>query len=359
MKKNMLTFIFLIALILAPAYSAEAAKVAVDGRQVNILTVTKNDTILVPLRTIFQALGAGVNWDEQTQTVTANKKQTTIELQIGSKVAYCNGNQVLLQTPGKIVNGNTMVPLRFVSEALGAAVDWNKETQTITILSNNNDAGGAAWPTEDQLGRAISCSAVYNISSEIPYDLFMVDEAFSIFSDGQEFLDANKEALSVWWGINDREDALNTISWLKNEGHREFYNQILSFIAQATDEEYQEYADDEEYGEYIHFVQENRDKIGEESLLAWDYCRLVGILQNCHYAGYISREEAVTEIMNAAKVLQENFDSWEAMAQNHLLGRKFWDKNAAGTEALNEAVDWLLTNEYSPWIIYQWDYPLE
>lgn len=218
-----------------------------------------------------------------------------------------------------------------------------------------------AQPTDTQIRRAIACSAVYTVASGIPWDLFMMD--LNLFSDAQQFINAKKLALSTCWGINNREDALNTIQWLKEEGHRTFFDDVASIVSQATDAQYKilldGYTGDEYFLDYIEFAREHRNDIGEESLLAWDYCRLIGILEDCYYLGYITREEAIKEIISAAQVLQENFPSWEAMAQNHLLGRKFWDKNAFGTEELNQTVDWLLTDKSSPWLIYQWDYPLK
>ena len=127
-----------LAMILAYAMPAMASQVFVDGQKLDVSTTVESGTTLVPLRAIFQALDATVDWDASTQTVTANKAQTTVKLQIGSPTAYKNGQPVTLQVPGKIIQGNTMVPLRFVSESLGAKVDWDGSTQTITITSTTD-----------------------------------------------------------------------------------------------------------------------------------------------------------------------------------------------------------------------------
>ncbi|MEG6615417.1 stalk domain-containing protein [Peptococcaceae bacterium 1198_IL3148] len=119
----------------APVISSNGISIIVDSQPLDVSTASENGTTLVPLRAIFQSLGAEVNWDGPTQTVNAVKGQTTIKLQIGSKTAYKNGQAVALQVPGKVVNGNTMVPLRFVSESLGANVVWDGASQTITITS--------------------------------------------------------------------------------------------------------------------------------------------------------------------------------------------------------------------------------
>ena len=137
MKRKSLIVLVALAMVLAFTMPAMAAQVFVDGQKLDVSTTVESGTTLVPLRAIFQALGATVNWDGSTQTVTANKAQTTVKLQIGSPTAYKNGQPVSLQVPGKIIQGSTMVPLRFVSESLGANVHWDGTTRTITITSSS------------------------------------------------------------------------------------------------------------------------------------------------------------------------------------------------------------------------------
>lgn len=88
---------------------------------------------LVPFRSIFQALGCTVDWNNATRTVTGTKNGTTVSLTIGSNVMYKNGSPVYLSVPAKIINGRTMVPVRAISEAFGASVDWNNNERTITV----------------------------------------------------------------------------------------------------------------------------------------------------------------------------------------------------------------------------------
>jgi hypothetical protein len=96
---------------------------------------------MVPMRGVFEALNAKVEWDNATRTVTATKGDTTIKLTIGNKYAYVNGQKVALATEAIIVNGSTMVPLRFVAESLGAKVEWNNATRT-AIITNQDQSGG-------------------------------------------------------------------------------------------------------------------------------------------------------------------------------------------------------------------------
>lgn len=90
---------------------------------------------LVPLRGILEAVGAQVAWHELTKTVTAQKDGTRIELQIGSVVARVNDKTVILDVPARVVDGRTLVPLRFVGESLGLKVDWNPATRTAALTT--------------------------------------------------------------------------------------------------------------------------------------------------------------------------------------------------------------------------------
>ena len=85
------------------------------------------------MRAIFEAMGASVEWDGTTQTVTSVKGDTTISLTLNKETATVNGESISLAVPAKLINGNTMVPLRFVSESLGAEVNWDGGSKTITI----------------------------------------------------------------------------------------------------------------------------------------------------------------------------------------------------------------------------------
>ncbi|BFH67321.1 hypothetical protein J27TS7_15760 [Paenibacillus dendritiformis] len=127
---------------------ASAAKdevtVFIDGVKQNFpqSAIVKNGNTLVPLRGVFEALKADVKWDQPTQTATATKGNTTIKLTIGQTTAYVNGKAVQLAAKGETINGSTMVPLRFVSEALGGEVKWDSKTMTAYIESSKvSDSG--------------------------------------------------------------------------------------------------------------------------------------------------------------------------------------------------------------------------
>ena len=91
-------------------------------------------TTLVPMRVISEAFGAQVIWNGEDKTVTVNLDGKSIVVAIDSKVATVNGEEMTLEeAPELTENGFTMVPLRFISEQLGAEVGYIHETQTISV----------------------------------------------------------------------------------------------------------------------------------------------------------------------------------------------------------------------------------
>ena len=88
---------------------------------------------LVPLRAIFEALGASVEWDQATKTVTSGMDDVTIKLTIGDNTLYRNGEGVTLDVAAQILNGRTMVPARAIAEAYGVDVQWDAATRTVVL----------------------------------------------------------------------------------------------------------------------------------------------------------------------------------------------------------------------------------
>ena len=93
----------------------------------------ENGSTLVPLRGIFETLGATVTWNGSSRTIDIMSADKHIWLQVNSKTAKVNNQTYTLPIAPKIVNGSTLVPLRFISEMLGAEVGWDGKTRSITI----------------------------------------------------------------------------------------------------------------------------------------------------------------------------------------------------------------------------------
>jgi phosphate transport system substrate-binding protein len=130
---------------LIPAVQAANIAVIVDGKALatDPAPFLQNGRVLVPMRDIFEALGATVTWDASTQTVTGVKGDTSVILVVGQSTATIGEEQDTLDVPSQIVDGHTVVPLRFVSEAFGAQVDWDGALGQVIINSAVTSTGGA------------------------------------------------------------------------------------------------------------------------------------------------------------------------------------------------------------------------
>ncbi|SKC75996.1 CAP-associated domain-containing protein [Maledivibacter halophilus] len=118
-------------------------KVEVNGDllEFDMEPIIINNRTLVPFREILEVLDAQAKWDGSTGTITAIKGNMTITLQVNSEVAFINMEKTELDVSAVIVEGKTLVPVRFISEALRCKVDWDNETRTVVInkLSDDNN----------------------------------------------------------------------------------------------------------------------------------------------------------------------------------------------------------------------------
>ena len=92
-----------------------------------------NSRTLVPLRSIFEAMGAEVEWDGDTKTAVATRNGVTVKIQIGANEMYKGNEKIAVDVPATILNDRTMVPARVIAEAFGADVQWNANGKTVLI----------------------------------------------------------------------------------------------------------------------------------------------------------------------------------------------------------------------------------
>nr|WP_202887137.1 copper amine oxidase N-terminal domain-containing protein [Cohnella zeiphila] len=159
-----------------PGISSAAAKiplfasVVMDGKKIWFpdaqAFVDGNSRTLVPVRFVAETMGAKVGWVAKTATVPIEKDGQKIELTIGKNQAKVNGVDVSFDTKAIVNGGRTFVPLRFVSEVLGAAVTWDGDSSTVFITTK--DLGEAKV---DPWGRLIRTTDLPENADDYPYIL--------------------------------------------------------------------------------------------------------------------------------------------------------------------------------------------
>jgi hypothetical protein len=149
-------------------------------------------------------------------------------------------------------------------------------------------------------------------------------------------LKKSRKRLAKWWGINDITTALDTLSWLANEGHSKAFDENRFVDGELLKQLY--YAD----------IIQNAAELQNISTLAWDMARLVNVARWCYDCEYLSEEEAWEYIHFAYQQSKANYESWEAFATGFLVGRARWND---GTDAeITEIVGSLLQDSNSPWV---------
>lgn len=110
---------------------ASGPSIVVSNQVLPVSAVNKDGRVLIPLRAIFEALDATVDYDHATKIITGHKDGKIVILTVNDKVASVDGQKITLDVPATIIKGSTFVPIRFIGESLGANVVWANNTVLI------------------------------------------------------------------------------------------------------------------------------------------------------------------------------------------------------------------------------------
>lgn len=146
------------------AYELEfdSAPINVDGR------------ILVPVRTIFEAMGAEVLWDGATRTVTSKLDNVVVVMMIDSLTMRINGEAITLDVAPQIINDRTMVPARYAAESFGAKVFWDGSNNTVKIFTDEfyeREKSVLTHKTSKVLSEESKITSDFSISYYPEYDI--------------------------------------------------------------------------------------------------------------------------------------------------------------------------------------------
>ncbi|MDR1134655.1 MAG: N-acetylmuramoyl-L-alanine amidase [Clostridiales Family XIII bacterium] len=127
-----------------PAAQEAPIYLTIDGLYIptDVPPVIVNDRTLVPARAVFEALGGVVEWQDDVTPakVSIAYSDMMVVLTVNSTVALVNGKENTLDVPAQIINNRTLIPVRFVSEALNFSVSWDENERTVNMYSYNNPA---------------------------------------------------------------------------------------------------------------------------------------------------------------------------------------------------------------------------
>lgn len=215
------------------SYENEEIKVYIDNRLIEFDSEpeVKNSRTMVPLRQIFEEFDMTVDWDSVLSKVRAYKKNLNIELYIGSDRPIVNGQTVEIDAKAYVVNGRTMVPLRFIAESTGAEVKWVESSKSVyitTVSVNTNSM------TDSSDNESISQDLTYKIVDTGVTDFFTDSKKVSSLSSTSSFYgqDANYDGNQASYNDNNDgtvSDLVTGLMWQQTMNAKMTYDEALSY----------------------------------------------------------------------------------------------------------------------------------
>lgn len=214
--------------------------------------------------------------------------------------------------------------------------------------------------TDQQKSWALATTALLcDVNSE-RYDILDVHERT------EDYLGQTAGELGRWWGILDRRDLLNTLRRLETTGYRKKYAFIASHITDPDQKLFplvlEQVDNNQAEAEHrLKVVKETYQKVGDNSLIAWDFCRYIYLCRKGYFLGFLSETEAWDMIMPIAIKLQHTYNSWKELGEHYLIGREFWsyEQTRIWGEQFASTYKKLVSDAQSPWNRIPWNLDLQ
>jgi hypothetical protein len=180
-----------------------------------------------------------------------------------------------------------------------------------------------------------------------------------------------RKSLIESWGMSDHDSTIATINWLKFHGHREEFEKKRRSLVEQTHDDEKEYqrlkpqlmrtlphVEPESQEFVLDLIWKHRHETEVKSLVGWDYARMINICRWGYGYGFISEEEAWSNMLYAGKELQNTFSSWDDLSKNYVIGRTYWQGSGDNAYTV-AAINWLKTDPKSPWKKNDWETELK
>jgi hypothetical protein len=331
MKKRVFTVflsLFLAIMLLPVAFaentgtpsSSSGIRIFVDNRQIrsNVSPYIMDGRTLIPIRVVTEALGADVDWDGVTKTLKITRAAKEIIMVIGEEYATVNGERIKLDAAPSITGGSTFLPLRFVSEQFSQKVDWDSTEQAVRISEDMSFAKEDANIKEWMLG----CGAILAKVNKIdPYSIGMNPRTSAN-------VNYSRRMLSGSWNCEDREDVISAIENMTDGGHAELFEYDAELANSFSDAEFKALLEmSNEVDRFMwRYVKGLSEKWGDRGIRAWDWFRMFHLAGWGYLAGYLELEEAYILVEPVAQRLRDTFTSWDEATENYMDGYAYWSR---------------------------------
>jgi hypothetical protein len=364
MKKNLIAISIVAAMAASmgtAALASDDVTVVVNGETIDFTgdqaPVIVDERTLVPFRAVFEKLGAKVEWFDDIQTCEATFGSITVSLAIGSNTMYVgDGTTVEVDVPAQIMNERTMVPIRVISEGIGATVGWDDATRTVTV-----DAPEPSSEFPAEITNTTASSSVTNEEKGITvkFDYPVVSDEYTaadklnktiledITSIAQQTADeyaGDLKELNITYTLNSNEGGVFEVLYIINDDEMIFKPSYSTATGAALDEDYLEKTYDigsaEEKGyEMLTYTAEATDENGNAYINA-----------SVAYPQFISDESIIaslnTQLENSAKKAADSFVASYA-DEAKLLEDAEYSFTATCNVTIDENNTAVITTEYS------------
>ncbi|MCL2166292.1 MAG: stalk domain-containing protein [Clostridiales bacterium] len=273
---------------------------------------------LVPIRAISEALGATVTWDDATKTVTLARAQKVLKLTIDQITATVNGNSFNLDVAPVIINNSTMLPLRFIAEQFSQDVQYKEKPRVIRISEDMTFPGAG-----EMKQWFIGCAAII-AEADSAYSA----DQFCMLRRSENGINTARRILGRSWGCNSREDLIDTIQRMTSNGHNANFLYDVELINSLSAQDFDKLVDlSGDVDKYMFpYVKALGEKWGAKGIGAWDWYRMTHIAGWGYIAGYLDLSEAFALTAPAIQKLKTTFSSWEEANENYLDGYAYWSR---------------------------------
>lgn len=300
----------------------ERIELLVDGDKLNldVPPEVKNQRTMVPVRAVGEAIGADVEWVQDTQQVVMTRAGSTVTMTLDSTTADIDGKTVEMDVAPYATNGRTLLPARYAAEFFGQKVEWDGNDRRVLITEDKSVAGGSnlevwALPMGAMLNEIHKAATPQRFGYGAARNQGKAQRARNIMSES--------------WSIESREDLARTVVSMTLSGHNATFRDMAADVKLRTPEERTQIsAVSEAWPSYMWEYTEYVDrKWGDRGILAWDLFRMSNLVQWGYTGGYLTYAEALELLEPAATILCENFSSWDEAYGNYLDGYNWWARN--------------------------------
>lgn len=314
------------------AYRAEKERitVSVDGTLLILDTEVQvqSERTLIPIRAVAEALGADVEWVQETNEIIITRAGSTVTMTLDDPTADVDGEMVEMDVAPFAENERTYIPVRYVAEFFGQQVEWNETAHRVEITEDKGILDGS--DLEDWL---VSMGALLTLVYEgdpaafggrgrAPYVVVTRNELGEFENHTAAPRDDFRRLLAEEWDIGDRTALLEAVEELLTESGNEAFQDAADEVKHLSDAEIARRADKLSAVDKYMWPRTKAlwTRWGKQGIRAWELCEAAALAQWGYTAGYLTYNEVIELLEPAARAVSQTFTSWDEVYENFLDG---------------------------------------